>query len=175
MNIAFLDIETTGLDPGDGYILEVGIVITNPALDILATASWLVDNGVAVEILQEDCDPRAVEMHTKSGLWDELAGGSLTAPSRIAIEAAVILGRHDAFDGPLAGSTISFDRGWLAYHMPHLLGCWHYRNLDVTSFKEWLRLTGNSPLPPKAEPAHRAVPDCLESIEAMRAMRGLVI
>lgn len=66
----------------------------------------------------------------------------------------------------LAGSTVGFDRAWLAEHMPALERLFHYRSIDVSSItelaKRWCpKVYADRP---KAGEAHRALADVKESI-----------
>ena len=44
---AVIDTETTGLDPATDRIVEVGVVVTQPGLDV-ARYSWLIDPGIPI-------------------------------------------------------------------------------------------------------------------------------
>lgn len=75
---------------------------------------------------------------------------------------------------PLAGSSVAFDRQWLAEHMPRLHGLFHYRSIDVSSITELARrwAPGIYAERPKAADAHhRALADIRESIEYLRYYR----
>ena len=71
-----------------------------------------------------------------------------------------------AYDVPLAGSTVGFDRRWLKRHLPSVEGLVSYRALDVStiteSAKRWAPdiYAGR----PKKASAHRALADVRESI-----------
>jgi oligoribonuclease len=77
---------------------------------------------------------------------------------------------------PLAGSTIGFDRSFLAEHMPELLNKVSYRSIDVSSLTElsqrWAPEVYKSRPKEGEESAHRALPDVRVSIEYLRYFRG---
>lgn len=166
----FLDLETTGLDPNLCDILEVGIVVYDKNFNKLG-----VFNGVAhYRDPRRDnptwIDPYVLEMHTKNGLWDECdhSGNSLKAVELAAIEFL----KEGGWDKlPMCGSTINFDRSFLAHHMVRLHDIFHYRNIDVSSFKSVWRMYGMPDLETiEAASNHRAVADCEDSAMALLAM-----
>jgi hypothetical protein len=78
---------------------------------------------------------------------------------------------------PMAGSTISFDRGFINVHCPELSNMISYRNVDVSSFKEMVRRWCDPDMvymPANEVKAHRAMPDILESIRELRYYRELM-
>ena len=71
--IMWLDLETTGLDPETGLILEVAVVVTNRWLKELARESIVIPHSVeALEAAGMDDFVR--DMHTENGLLDEVTG-----------------------------------------------------------------------------------------------------
>lgn len=165
-NLAWLDLETTGLRPNEDAILELGVVITNKDLDIVAEISAVVEPSRNTSITE--IDPEVAAMHTKSGLWHECLAGS----DRLSFEAACLMlyrfiREHDAAGSPMCGSTISFDRGFLKVQAPELLSVFHYRNIDVSTLKNVMEMHFSScePYVPKKEPTHRVIDDLHDSIE----------
>lgn len=168
--LAWVDLETTGLVPEQGVIVELGIVVTTTDLEIVAAQSWLVGS-------LEDAFPRASEyvqrMHEKNGLWLEL--GEHGRPIEAVRGEALAFMREHAPHAPMAGFTISFDRGWLQRHMFELQEQgFHYRNFDARSliiaaemWTPWRETKGG-------EPAHRSIPDCLEAIAKAAELREIL-
>ena len=131
-------------------------------------------------------DPYVVKMHLDNGLWADARRGESLATvdadlAEFIVKHAVISTevKNDAgvitdvkYDRPqLAGSTISFDRAFLAHHMPKAHAPLHYRNVDVTTLNEvarrfWKPIHEARPRAGKA--AHRAMADILESIATAR-------
>ena len=113
------------------------------------------------------------EMHTASGLLDDLSSGTtLEEATRIALD---YIHEHvpTARKAPLAGNTIGTDRAFLARDMPELEAWVHYRNVDVSSFKELARRWYPRVFfqAPKKQGNHRALADIQESIEELRYYR----
>jgi oligoribonuclease len=67
----------------------------------------------------------------------------------------------------MAGNSIYFDRKFLNIWMPKLEKLFHHRMLDVSAFQSWLERVDEKLVPEKYQ-AHRAVPDCQESIRQLK-------
>ncbi len=170
-NLVWIDCEMTGLDLVNDALIEVAVLVTDGELNVL---------GEGVDVLIKPTDEQLAfmgdfvrEMHTKSGLLDELASGTtMEAATKLALDYIreyVPIARK----APLAGNTIGTDRSFLARDMPELEQWVHYRNVDVSSIKELARRWF-----PKIQyqaPAkggnHRALADIQESIEELRYYR----
>ena len=170
-NLVWIDCEMTGLDLVNDALIEVAVLVTDGELNVL---------GEGVDVLIKPTDEQFAfmgdfvrEMHTKSGLLDELASGTtMEAATKLALDYIreyVPIARK----APLAGNTIGTDRSFLARDMPELEQWVHYRNVDVSSIKELARRWF-----PKIQyqaPAkggnHRALADIQESIEELRYYR----
>ncbi|WP_017791895.1 oligoribonuclease [Leucobacter salsicius] len=172
--IAWIDIETTGLDRDQDLILEVAAVITDAELNEVAHFSEVVhqDRALAVSMM----DKAVLQMHTRSGLIADLAVTS-SASSIVEIEQRLLefVAEHRALDAPVAGSNVSFDRGFLELWMPTLNDqALHYRSIDVSTVKELARRWAPHVLetaPPK-DMKHRALADIRESIAELRHYRA---
>ena len=115
-------------------------------------------------------------MHEKSGLLDELDGGTTLADAEEQVLAYIKEHCPDGSRPPLAGNTVATDRAFLARDMPALESFLHYRIVDVSSIKELSRRW--YPRAYFAAPAkrgnHRALADIQESIEELRYYREAV-
>lgn len=164
----------TGLDLVGDALIEVAALVTDGELNVL---------GEGVDVLIKPTDEQLAnmgdfvrQMHTKSGLLDELASGTTMADAETQvldyIRSFVTVERK----APLAGNTIGTDRAFLARDMPTLEGFVHYRNVDVSSIKELARRW--YPRVPFQAPTkvgnHRALADIQESIEELRYYREAV-
>lgn len=162
--LTWIDLETTGLDPKEGYPLEVAMVITTDDLQELVTYTSPI--WVYPPSLDSTLDPYVRMMHLDNGLLAEIP----SAPNLRDVEKEMVrLYRASAIDHalPLAGSTISFDREWLKEHFVNFAPLLHYRNVDVSTLKELNRRWRFAPEWPKKE-AHRALDDIQDSIEELR-------
>jgi oligoribonuclease len=176
-NLAWVDVETTGLDTRHCALLEVGLVVTTDELDIVAAKSWVCYYDRAEFTLPTPIAPVVVDMHTKNGLWDECRESRLGL-MQIEDEGIEFLRTHDAVRSPMCGSTVSFDRAVLLSHMPRLALLFHYRHIDVSSFVEVCGRWQLSILPEEVDQVtlpeareHRALGDLAVSIGILRSFR----
>ena len=172
--MVWIDCEMTGLELGRDALVEVAVLVTDSDLNILC-------DGIDVVIKPPpealDGMPDVVrEMHTKSGLLDELVKGTTLLDAQERVLAYVKEHVPTARKAPLAGNSVYVDRGFLNRDMPALDEYLHYRLVDVSSIKElvrrWFpRVYFNSP---GKHGGHRALADIRESIEELRYYREAV-
>jgi oligoribonuclease len=116
------------------------------------------------------------DMHTKSGLIDEIPNGVSLADAEYAVHEYILKFVPGVQTAPLAGNTIGTDRAFLNKYMPRVDAHLHYRSVDVSSIKElskrWYpRAYFNSPT---KDGGHRALADILESIRELDYYRKAV-
>ncbi|HET8616051.1 MAG TPA: oligoribonuclease [Actinomycetales bacterium] len=172
--IVWIDCEMTGLELGHDALIEVAVLVTDSELTVLG-------DGVDVVIT---CPPEALasmpdvvrEMHTTSGLLDELASGVSMDEAQSKVMAYVREHVPEPNKAPLAGNSVGTDRGFLARDMPELDSYLHYRIIDVSSVKELARRWYPRAYfaAPKKQGGHRALADIRESIEELRYYREAV-
>lgn len=172
--LVWIDCEMTGLDLINDALIEVAALVTDGELNVLGDGIDLVVKPPQSALEQMRDVVR--EMHTSSGLLDQLADGVALAEAEERVLAYLREHVPDPNKAPLAGNTIATDRAFLARDMPALEGHLHYRNVDVSSIKELVRRwyprvyfaspdkTGN----------HRALADIRESIDELRYYREAV-
>lgn len=164
--LAWIDLETTGLNPARDVVLEVACIVTDDQLNEVARFQRVLWTPLEYQHLT----PFIQEMHTANGLWAEVKGPESHERWAVENELVTFL-EHFAQGAQLAGSTISFDREFLRHHFPRVLDVLHYRNLDVSTLNEvarrfWPELHGSRPNNPVK--AHRAMDDLEESIRVAR-------
>jgi len=172
--IVWVDCEMTGLDLVRDALVEVACVVTDAELNEL-------DAGVTVVIRPPDDAfagmPDVVrEMHTKSGLIEEIPHGTTLEAAEALVLEYVRSHVPEPRKAPLAGSSVYVDRGFLARDMPAFDQHLHYRLVDVSSLKELVRRWYPRvyfSAPPKIG-NHRALADARESIAELRYYREAV-
>ena len=110
--LVWIDCEMTGLDVVNDALIEVAVLVTDGDLNVLG-------DGVDVLITPTDEQLASMgdfvrEMHTKSGLLDQVASGTTMDDAEAQVmdyvRSFVTLERR----APLAGNTIGTDRAFLA-------------------------------------------------------------
>ena len=172
--IVWVDCEMTGLSLTTDALIEVAALVTDFELNQLGEGIDLVISPPAEALEQMDDFVR--NMHTSSGLLDELAAGIPMAQAEEQVLAYVREWVPEAAKAPLAGNSVGTDRGFLARDMPELESHLHYRIIDVSSIKElsrrWFPRAYFSS--PKKAGGHRALADIRESIAELRYYREAV-
>lgn len=148
----FLDIETTGLDPHDDEILEIGIVLYDDKLQELDAKNWVIITEDSKSALRKtlagnsEGERYVAEMHRKNGLASEILGADLVEGATEATKRWYMLDiiewleERGAVNQPMCGASIgSLDRPFLRHHMPELESTFHYRSLDVSSFRVFVQ------------------------------------
>jgi oligoribonuclease len=172
--MVWIDCEMTGLSLRDDALIEVAALVTDSELNVLGDG---VDIVIAPPARALETMPEVVrEMHTSSGLLEELPGGTTLADAEARVLDYVRSYVKEPRKAPLCGNSVGTDRGFLARDMPTLEQHLHYRIVDVSSIKElsrrWYpRAYFNSPT---KNGNHRALADIRESIAELRYYREAV-
>lgn len=176
--LPWLDLETTGFTElyerkvYDHRILEIGAVVTDENFAVLASTSIVIQQPM-VRVL-ELSDEVVTRMHTNNGLFDEVVT-SFTTLKAAELQLIQFYRQNGVAEKvePLCGSGIHFDRMFIEAQMPDLHDYLYYRNLDISSVKEFLKTVSPSFEPPKRQ-QHRALPDILESVAEAQTYRALL-
>jgi len=172
--LVWIDCEMTGLDLERDALIEIACLVTNGDLTVLDEGIDLVIKPPA-EALDHMLDV-VREMHTASGLLDELASGVTLAEAQDQVLGYVRGHVPEPRKVPLCGNSIATDRSFIARDMPMLDAYLHYRMVDVSSIKELARRWYPRVYfvsPPK-HGGHRALADVRESIQELRYYREAV-
>jgi len=171
-NVIWIDCEFTGLNYQKDTILEIAVVVTDKELNILKEPLSL-----AVHHDQEVLD--ASNDFVKKTIPEVLERSAESKNSIEEVEKLCLEYLEDVTQpgvSQLAGNTIGSDRHMLYYKMPELEKWCHYRNIDVSSFKECAeRWKPELLLQFTKKETHRALDDILESIEEMRVYKKLFL
>lgn len=172
----FIDLETTGLKPVGGLILEAAVVITNNSLHPIDSLNIVVPHKASS--LNSHLDDVALKMHTDNGLLDDIvelnkvSGGSEIGHMILDSEIVAFLQSHSIGKVPMSGSSIAFDRSWINEHLTLSASMFHYRNIDVSSMLEAIKRINPHMVPkvPQVGTAHRAMGDIQTTIETLRVI-----
>jgi oligoribonuclease len=172
--LVWIDCEMTGLDLSADALIEVAALVTDFELNVLGDGIDVIVKPPPEALDQMDEFVR--NMHTSSGLLEELADGMTLEEAEQQVLGYIKGQCPDGSRPPLAGNTVATDRAFLARDMTELESFLHYRIVDVSSIKELARRW--YPRAYYGAPAkggnHRALADIQESIEELRYYRAAV-
>lgn len=163
----WIDLETTGLEPEGGRILEIGIITTDESLQELGRFYSCIhcDRADIIPLM----DDFVYNMHKDSGLLAAVEASKAT--HRLALrDLTDYLEPYFTLDTHFAGSGVHFDLRWLRYYAPEVFKLAHYRVLDISALRlayEAQHVTGGS----KSTCTHRAMQDCEDAIAEYRQFR----
>lgn len=165
----FTDVETTGLDPHKGLLLEVAIVVTDNDLAELATHVEVIHHPLDV-IVASGVDDYVMKMHTDNNLWNEVESATASIGTAEMMLLRFVKKYTEAKTVPMAGNTIHFDRNWLKVYMPSLEAHYSHRNVDFSTVTELMKRWNNPVWETRPGgkqtdvPPHRSLADCRQSI-----------
>lgn len=180
--MAWVDLETTGLDANEDVPLELGIILSDRFGHEVACAKWLIweDNAEFLRGVRRGHENEFVQpMHEASGLWEDLLQRASCTRDQVDEFVCDFLQNWGVKYGtlPMAGNSIgSLDRPFTLVHFPKFNTALHYRNIDISSTKETVKLLNPDlfeNLKPiigtKADATHRVLDDCRASIREYQA------
>jgi oligoribonuclease len=171
-NLAWLDLEMTGLDPQRDVILQAALIITDAQLNVLeefVCDIWQPDDAL------ERMVPFVKEMHETTGLTERVRKSKLD----LLVAERKLMERVTGwctYPAVLCGNTIGQDKRFVDQWMPGLSGYLSYRTIDVTSLKlltkAWYGEEAVYDKPVKGE--HDALVDIQNSIAELKHYRATV-
>ena len=169
-NLIWLDMEMSGLLPDSDRILELAAVVTDAELNILGESPVLVIHQS--DAVLDGMDAWNQSTHKRSGLIDKVKASTLDEQAATTQMITFLKQFLPAGKSPMCGNSICQDRRFMARYMPDLEAYFHYRNLDVSVFKELARrwkpeiYSGF-----KKASRHEALADIYESIDELKYYR----
>jgi oligoribonuclease len=164
--LLWVDLEMTGLDPGQDLILEVAAEVTDFDFKTLASYEALVkqDHDVVIERMQ------------KNSWWADFPGNrdsfvakldSGKASDTVEKELLALVEQHFGSElAILAGNSIHNDRQFIKNYWPELDLKLHYRMLDVSAWK--VLMQGKFNVEFEKKEVHRAFDDIQASIAELQ-------
>ena len=174
LNLIWIDLEMTGLDPLQERIIEIATVVTDSELNILAEGPSIAINQS--EKLLQAMDEWNTNQHGKSGLTSRVQKSTVTEAQAELATIEFLKQWVPQGASPMCGNSIGQDRRFLVRYMPELANYFHYRNLDVSTLKELVRrwkpelMNGFT-----KKGSHLAMDDVYDSIEELAYYREVFI
>jgi oligoribonuclease len=165
-NLVWIDLEMTGLNIAKDKIIEIGVLVTDTDLNILDEKGFV----RYIHIDQKDVDGMidvVKNMHTSNGLIQKCLESDVSIEQADADTVEYLKQFVGEKESPLCGNSISVDRNFIEFNMSSLNRFLHWRNIDVTTLKQLLKLwKGEEYFKPNGE--HEALGDIKESIEELK-------
>lgn len=169
-NLVWLDCEMTGLDPEKERLIEIAVIVTGPQLTPRIEGPVLAIHQT--DELLDQMDAWNKGTHGRSGLIDKVKASTVDEADAEAQILAFLAQYVPKGSSPLCGNTISQDRRFLVKYMPKLEAFLHYRNVDVSTFKELAKRWRPEVYSAfKKRQSHTALADVHESIDELEHYR----
>lgn len=168
-NLLWIDLEMTGLDEDVHHIIEIASIITDKDLNVLAEGPNLAiyQPEEILDLMDEWCQTT----HGNSGLTARIRESKVSIDE--AMQATIDFTEKWIPSGksPLCGNSIGTDRRFIKKYMSALDQFCHYRNIDVSSFKEVVKRWYPEAKGYEKQNTHLALDDIRESINELKFIR----
>jgi oligoribonuclease len=170
LNLIWIDLEMTGLEPQEDVIIEMATIITDSQLNILAEGPVIAIHHS--EAIMAGMDEWNTRTHGESGLTRRVLDSRIDTATAEAMTLEFLRQWVPQGQSPICGNSVSQDRRFLYRYMPALEAWFHYRTLDVST----LKILAERWAPGVKEGfvkrgTHQALDDIRESIEELRYYR----
>ena len=170
LNLVWVDMEMSGLNPDSDRVLEIAVVVTGPELDVIEEGPVLALRQAARVL--DGMDRWNTATHARSGLIGKVRSSALDEEQASDVLIEFLRSLVPVGKSPMCGNSICQDRRFMARWMPRLEAFFHYRNVDVSTLKElarrWQPAVARSF---EKKSRHEALADIHESIEELKHYR----
>ncbi|HHB92658.1 MAG TPA: oligoribonuclease [Thioploca sp.] len=168
-NLIWIDLEMTGLDPNYDTIIEIATVVTDGNLNVIKAGPVMaIHHSDTVLAIMDEWNTKH---HGASGLIERVRQSKVSIKTAEQLTLDFLQQHIPANISPMCGNTVCQDRRFLYNYMPKLEKYFHYRHVDVSTFKElakrWLPTLPEF----KKESKHLAIYDIYDSIEELKYYR----
>jgi len=168
--IAWVDVETTGLEVSEGHqVLQVAAILTDKRFNEIDSFERVVffDKVDSTLLRERVANDYVRAMHDKTGLWGRLPDG--VPVKQVDEELHAWLVTHQPKENFLyfGGNSQVLDREFMKEFTPQALAHLSYRDLNMTSVEKFFNLIEERPNYTKKR-THDAMDDIRESIESAR-------
>ena len=155
----WIDLETTGLDPDNDRVIEVGWFLSERNEMVTQPQSVLITpDKIAWELMQQDLFVQT--MHTQNDLLKDMEAFGTILVEDVEDQILEDLSRHPDEIIILSGASVHFDRGFIRNWMPRLDRKLIHRHLDVSTLRMFFNDSGFRSYGEKERPTvHRALQD----------------
>ncbi len=165
----WIDLEMTGLDEARDHIIEIASIVTDSDLNVVA-------EGPVIAIHQPESvldlmDEWNQTTHGNSGLIERVRTSEIDLEQAEKMTYAFMSQWIREGSSPLCGNSIGTDRRFLKRYMPTIDSYLHYRNVDVSSFKEMVKRWYPEGEMHQKKNTHKALDDIRESIDELKFYR----
>lgn len=165
----WIDLEMTGLDETRDHIIEIASIVTDSDLNIVAEGPVIaIHQPQAILDLMDDWNQNT---HGQSGLIDRVKASAIDLEKAEQMTFEFLSQWVIEKSSPLCGNSIGTDRRFLKKYMPLVDNYLHYRNVDVSSFKEMIKRWYPEGETYAKQNTHQALDDIRESIGELKFYR----
>lgn len=169
--LAWIDVETTGLNAQEHYLLEVACILTDTNLNVLEDEPFCAVIYYGEDDrrqLRDEADPHVQQMHDATGLWRSLPSGTPIRDVDRGLLAYISKHAPEPRQARVAGNSVRLDLNFLDDSLPATAAHLHYRFVDVTGINYILEENGLYSDQPLPDSDHVALNDIQRSIAQLR-------
>ena len=168
-NLIWVDLEMTGLDTDNDFIIEIATIITDPQLNILEEGPVVASHQP--DSILDQMDEGNTRQHNQSGLVERVKNSPHDAAKAESLTLEFVEKFVPKGKSPMCGSGICQDRRFMHRLMPTLEQYFMYRNLDVSTVKELAKHWAPEKEEFDKESKHLALDDIRDSINELKFYR----